>query len=187
MTHPKSKEVVALFHTEADLERALAALTDAGFGAGRINLLASCATVEAKLGHRYTKVAELEDRPDAPRDAYVPAGEESEYQNSLIGTLTYVAAAFGLILASSGGLAAMLVAGGAAGGTVASVGTALKWLVGHEHLRRHQEQLECGGLLLWVGVETAAEETAAADTLRQAGGDDVHVHVLGAADEGARA
>lgn len=183
MTTSRTKEVVALFHAESDLGCALAALTDADFDADRISLLASCEAVEAKLGARYCKVADLEDRPDAPRVAYVPAGEESEYQNALIGAFTYVAAAFGLILASSGGLASMLLAGTAAGGTVASAGEVLKWLVGRDHLRRHQEQLACGGLLLWVRVETNRERTTAIRLLRDAGGEDVHVHLVGDAKE----
>lgn len=178
MTCSPTEEVVALFHAEPDLERALAALAGAGFGSDRLSLLASCEAVEKKLGHRYCKVAELEDRPEAPRVAYVPAGEESGYQNALIGTFTYVAAAFGVILASSGGLVPMLLAATAAGGTVASVGEVLKWLVGHDHLVRHQEQLEHGGLLLWVRVEDDAEASKAMTILRREGGDDVHTHTL---------
>ena len=111
-------EVVALFQVEADFDRALSALTDAGFAADRISLLASCDAVESKLGSRYARVADLEDLSEAPRVAYVPTGETDQCQHTVVGALTFVAAAFGLMLASSGGLAAMIVAATAAGGTV---------------------------------------------------------------------
>ena len=171
-------EVVALFQAEAEFDRALAALTGAGIAAERISLLASCDTVEAKLGNRYARVADLEDHPEAPRVAYEPAGETDQCQHTVVGALTFVAAAFGLMLASSGGLAAMIVAATAAGGTVASVGEVLKWLVGQDHSRHHEEQLARGGLLLWVRADTAEEADRAKAVLEREGGEDVHCHSI---------
>lgn len=176
MNDREVREAVALFHDDASLGGALAELSRSGFGPERIALLASCDTVEAKLGHRFRKVADLEDDARAPRVAYVPAEDENRSENSLIGALTYVAASFGLILASSGGLVPMLLAATAAGGAVASVGEALKWLVGHEHARTYEDQLKCGGLLLWVRVENDAEAKAAVDILRRQAGSDIHLH-----------
>ena len=157
MNNTLHREAVALFHDEAALEDALAALRRDGFGPERISLLASCDAVEEKLGRRFRKIADLEDNASAPRVAYVPAGDAAASDNAAIGALTYVAASLGLILASSGGLVPMILAATAAGGTVASVGEALKWLVGHEHARVHEEQLKCGGLLLWVRLDAARE------------------------------
>ena len=172
------REAVALFHDEAALEGALAALGHAGFASERISLLASCEAVEAKLGHRFRKVAALEDAAAAPRVAYVPAEDKGQSQNSLIGALTFVAASFGLILASSGGLAPMILAATAAGGAVASVSEALKWVVGHEHARAYEEELKCGGLLLWVRVEDELDAKLALETLRKHGAADVHLHTI---------
>jgi hypothetical protein len=176
MNDTSHREAVALFRDEDSLDRALAALQRAGFGQERVSLLASCDAVEAKLGHRLRKVAELEDDGRAPRVAYVPAEDAAESRNTTIGALTYVAASLGLILASSGGLVPMILAATAAGGTVASVGEALKWLVGHEHARAHEEQLKCGGLLLWVRLEAAGEAKRVVAILRRHGGSDVHLH-----------
>lgn len=171
-------EVVALFQAEADFGHALSVLIEEGVAAERINLLASCDTVEKKLGSRYTRIADLADRADAPRVAYMPAGENDQCQHTVIGALTFVAAAFGLMLASSGGLAAMIVAATAAGGTVASVGEVLKWLVGQDHSRLHEEQLARGGLLLWVRADTAEEANSVKAVLEREGGEDVHCHSI---------
>ncbi len=171
------REAVAVFQDEASLQGAVAALRDAGFGPDKVALLASCETVEKKLGHRFRKVSELEDNLVAPRVAYLPVEEATE--NFLIGALTYVAASFGLILASSSGLAPMIVAATAAGGAVASVGEALKWLAGHEHGRAYEEQLKWGGLL-WVRVDNDRDASMAVELLRRHAGSDVHLHTLNA-------
>ncbi len=174
MPSETSREVVAIFHDETAMERALAALQDLGIGPDAIDMLASCETVESKLGHRFKNVSELEEAP-VPRVAYVPTAGEHEFQHTLIGALTYVATGFGLILASSTGLAEMLIAATAAGGAVATAGGALSWLVGHRHAHKLLEQLKCGGLLIWVRVANDSQAQAVVAALKAHGGDDVHV------------
>ena len=63
-------EAVAVFHDVSSLDAAVDDLRKAGFKRGDISLLASENAVEKKLGHRYERVEELEDAPDAPRVTY---------------------------------------------------------------------------------------------------------------------
>ncbi len=170
------REAVALFHDAAAFEKAIADLVAQGIPADRIAMLASCEAVEAKLGHRLCKTAELEDKSEAPRVAYVPAGEENQRGNWVIGALSYVAASLGLILASSAGLVPMILAGTAAGGAIASVGEVVKWLVGHERADRYEEQLKCGGIVLWVRLDNSREARSAIRVLRSHRAGDVHLH-----------
>lgn len=183
MTENKHQEVVAIFHDEAVMENALMTIEAAGIASDDVALLASCASVQKKLGHRFKSIAELEDEPDAPRVAFVPAGAEDQFQHTLIGALSYVATGFGLILASSGGLAPMLLTATAAGGAVASAGEALKWLVGHHQAQRYAEQLNCGGLLIWVRVKDAAQAQSVMVMLKDHGGVDVHLRGANKAGE----
>ena len=178
MKNLAKREAVAIFHNEGALRAALAALSGVGFGPARISLLASCETVEAKLGHRFRKIAELADNAGTPRVAYAPVEEAAGVDNAMIGGLAYVAASFGLILASSGGLVPMILAATAAGGAVATVGEVLRWLVGHEHARTYEEQIKCGGLLLWVRVDNEREAERAVEILHRHTGGDVHLHPL---------
>jgi hypothetical protein len=60
-------EVVGLFHSERTMEEALSALHSIGIKPIHIELLASCETIEAKLGHRLKSVSEFEDKPNIPR------------------------------------------------------------------------------------------------------------------------
>ena len=64
------REAVAVFHDVSDLDAAVQELRAAGFAKDDISLLASEEAVARKLGHRYERVEELEDDPEAPRVAY---------------------------------------------------------------------------------------------------------------------
>ena len=74
MKSPSSFEAVAVFHDVADLDQAVEELVAVGFARSDVSLLASEAAVEDKLGHRYERVQELEDDPDAPRVRYRTLG-----------------------------------------------------------------------------------------------------------------
>ena len=55
------REAVAYFDASTDLEEAIDELLSSGFDRAEISLLATERAVEDQLGHRYHKVAELED------------------------------------------------------------------------------------------------------------------------------
>lgn len=64
------REVVALFDDAKALEEAVFALETHGFDRAAFSLLADEAAVAGKLGHRYRRVAEMEDEPAAPRETF---------------------------------------------------------------------------------------------------------------------
>jgi hypothetical protein len=174
------REAVAVFTDEATLQAAIDDLTSAGFDRAEISLVAGAATVEAELGHRYRKVAELEDDPAVPRTFYVSEESIGDAEGALVGGLLYVGAvaAAGAIVATGGTLAAAITAAALAGGTGGLIGAALAKLVGDHHAHYLQEQLDRGGLLLWVRTRDTAHENRAIDILRRHSGHDVHVHDL---------
>ena len=89
--------------------------------------------------------------------------------------------AAGAIVASGGTLVAGLAAAtlaGAAGGLGGSI--LAKW-IGDHHARYLQDQMDCGGLLLWVNTRDAALEKRAVEILKQHSAGDIHVHALPAA------
>jgi hypothetical protein len=65
-----------------------------------------------------------------------------------------------------------------AAGSCALIGAVLGGIMPEHHTTRVREQLERGGLLLWVNVRNAHEEEAALDILRAQGAQDVYVHTL---------
>lgn len=172
------REAVTYFEAYQDLEAAIDELESSGFDRAEISLLAAEHTVDEKLGHRYRKVSELEDDPAVPRTFYVPNESISEAEGALISTPLYLAAvtAIGAIVASGGTLAAAIAGAVAAGGAGGLIGAALAKLVGDHHAHHLQQQLEHGGLLLWVRTWDAKDEERAVAILKKHSGRDVHVH-----------
>jgi len=175
------REAVGYFENTSALQDAIDDLMDSGFDRAELSLLASEATVEAKLGHTYRRVEDLEDDPSVARACYISPESITEAKTLLVGGPFYVAgmAALGMIVASGGTMAAAIIGASLAGGAGGLIGAALAKLVGAHHAHHVQQQLEHGGLLLWVRTRDAAHEQQAVGILRRHSGRDVHVHDLG--------
>lgn len=174
------REAVGVFATADTLQAAIDDLMSSGFDRAELSLLASEQAVEAKLGHRYRKVAEVEDDGTVPRRSYVSTESVGDAEGGLIGGLLYIGAvaAAGAIVASGGTLAAAISGAVLAGGAGGAVGSMLANLVGDAHAARIQEQIDHGGLLLWVRTRDAEHEARAIGILQRHSGYDVHVHAL---------
>jgi hypothetical protein len=118
-------------------------LLSSGFHRAELNLLASEAEVVSKLGHKYRKSSELQD---------VSTEAIGDAQGAVIGALFYVGAGLllGPVAAAGGTFVAMVGAAALGGGAGGLVGTWLAKLLGDQGAQRLQEQLDHGGLLLWV-------------------------------------
>ena len=121
---------------------------------------------------------ELEDEASVPRVAYIAPESIAEAEGALIGGLLYIGAGVAAVLASAGTLAAIITAGVIGGGAGALIGSVLAKLVGDHHARYLQEQLDHGGLLLWVTTSNEEHEKRATQILKKHSGLDVHVHSI---------
>lgn len=176
-TRKTVREAVAVLHDAASLENAVSELREEGFAAESISLLAGADTVAEKLGHAYSRVEELEDEPEAPRTEFVSSEamgrREDMVISSLIALPTLLAA--GVVVASAGAVAAALTGTAIAG---AAIGTALARWMDKRHAAWLQEQLEHGGILLWVRTDDEAEERKAITVLTRHSAHDVHIHEI---------
>ena len=170
-------EAVAVFHDVSDLDAAVEELRAAGFDKDDISLLATEEAVNRKLGHRYERVEELEDDPAAPRVAYRTRASLGESEDRLIGSLTYLPAvvAAGTVVASAGVVAAAVTGTAIAG---ALIGTVLSHWLDQSHAEHLQEQLDRGGLLLWVRTPDPETQQRALAILTRHSAHDVHIHRL---------
>ncbi len=180
MTDEKVREAVGVFHDESSLQSAADELLTAGFDRSQLSLLASNHAVEEKLGHAYERIFEIEDDPDVPSVAYRGSDSRTEAKSAVVGGLAYVGAlgTVGVIVASGGTVAAMLIGAAVAGGTSGLIGVMLARFIERHHANRIQEQLDHGGLLLWVRTVDAEHENRACTILRRHGAEDVHIHSL---------
>jgi hypothetical protein len=182
------REAVGVFGRPEELQDAIDELLSSGFDRAELSLLASEHAVEEKLGHRYQKVSSLADDPTIPRAAYVSSEAIGGAEGGLIGGLMYVgaAAAAGAIVASGGTLATAIAATALAGGAGGLIGSILAKWVGNHHARYLQDQMNHGGLLLWVRTWTAEDEKRAVGILRKHSASGAHVHALPATDYSAQ-
>jgi hypothetical protein len=184
MTTPENvsvtREAVGVFGDAAAMDAAIEELLASGFDHRDLSLLAAGSAVEEKLGHRYKKVEEVEDDPKAPRTYYASQETVDEVKTALVGGLVFLGAvgAIGAIVASGGTLAATVAGAAFGAGTWGLFGEVLAKLVGGEHAAYIQEQLEHGGLLLWVRCSEPDQESRATEILTKHSGRDVHVHRL---------
>jgi len=176
----KVREAVGVFNSAEALQDAIDELMSSGFDRAELSLLASEDTVEAKLGHIYRKVSDLEDDPRVPKAAYVSTESVGDAEGAVIGGLAYVGAGIlmGPVALAGGALAAIAAAAAAGAGVGGLIGSVLAKWIGNHHAHYLQEQLDHGGLLLWVRTWDAEDEKRAVDILAKHSGRDVHIHTL---------
>ena len=174
------REAVGVFDSPEKLQEAIDDLMSSGFDRAELSLLAADRTVDEKLGHKYRKIAELEDDPIVPTYCYVSTESIGDAQGGLIGGLMYVGAtaATGAVVATGGTLALVIAAAALAGGVGGLLGSLLAKFVGDHHAHYLQEQLDHGGLLLWVRTWNREDEKRATEILSRHAGYDVHIHTL---------
>ena len=92
----------------------------------------------------------------------------------------YVGAAVagGAIVVSGGTLLAALSAAAMTGGLGGFAGAILAKWVGDHQAQYLQDQIDRGGLLLWVRTQDVDDEKRAVEILRKHSGTEVHVHAL---------
>jgi hypothetical protein len=175
--HTTDTEAVALFHDVKSLQAAIDELLTSGFDQGCLSVLGNEKAIEDKLGHSYGSTKDLEDNPNVPRATWVP-DESIVAEAACIGTPAYLSAIIGslVVFASGGTLLGGVAIAAVAGGAGATVGTALAGIVGHEHAKHLNENLNRGGLLLWVRTRDVEAEKKALDVLRRHSGQDLHLH-----------
>jgi len=171
----EEQEAVAIFDDETSLNNAVDELMRIGIREEDLSLLA-----DAKSLPREGATA-LEDKDFVTHADYVSPDSRTEGMAALVGVPLYVAGA---------GVAAVVMTGGAtliptiaiiagSGLAAGAVGLILARVFGRHHARHIHEQIANGGLLLWVHVtDGESRDTRVLDTLRNAGGRDVHLHTV---------
>jgi hypothetical protein len=187
MGETPTREAVGLFHDEKTLQDAADELLINGFNHADLSLLAADRTIETRLGHKFERVADLEDDPSAAFQAFVDSDSRTEGKGVLVGGLFYVGAmaAAGAVVASGGAIAAIILGVAAGGGAGGLIGVLLARFLEKHHAQALQEHLDKGGLLLWVHTPDEAHERKALEILRRCGAEDAHVHSLPKPDYGA--
>jgi len=171
-------EAVGVFDTIESQQAAFYDLRSVGFHHSAISLLGSQEALEQKLGKAYWRASELEDDPHAPRAHFVSEEAMGELEGSIAGGFFFVGSyiAMAAMLTPASTLAASIAAIAIGGGPAAVIGTLLARRAGKHHKEYYTNQIEHGGILMWVRTPDKEKEDLAVKIMKGHSGRDVHVH-----------
>lgn len=170
-------ELVALFRSPSALEAAISALGSAGWDRAEMSLLAQKHLLEPEMPLPEDSETAADD-PDVDRGAIMSETDVRQGRNlaTALGGVVAAFAASGAVIMSGGtALAAMVGAAAAGGGAAAAVNALGQWA--GEHRAAHlDDQIQQGGILLWVMLRDPGQEKLARDILAKHGAVDIHAH-----------
>jgi hypothetical protein len=176
------REVVAVFDSREALENAIEDLQSNGFDRTQLSLLASRATVEEQLRHPLTDVREVADDPETPRSEPLERPDVGNVMGVAVGPPAAFAAlaTAGVIALAGGPLAGIAVGALAAGGGIGALGALLAKTFNDEVVADFEDQIERGGILLWVSLREPEQEAEAREILARHARGEVRAHELAA-------
>jgi hypothetical protein len=171
-------EAVGVFDSWATLQAAMYDLLIAGFSRFDISMLASEDAVREKLGRQFWTSRELEDDPAAPRTAFVSEEAIGELAGGIWGGFVFLGSAIAMtaLLTPAATVAASIAAAVIGGAPGAVVGGLIARRIGKHHEDYYLQQIERGGVLLWVRCATPEKERLAREIMSGHSGRDVHIH-----------
>ena len=171
-------EAVGVFDTFEDLQKAFYDLRSVGIHHSDISLLGDEKVLEEKLGKAYWRASELEDDPHAPRAHFVSEEAIGELEGAIAGGFFFVGSAIAMaaMLTPASTLAASIAAVAIGGSPAAVIGTLLARRVGQHHKDYYADQIEHGGILLWVRARDDERADMAVKIMKGHSGRDVHLH-----------
>ena len=168
-------EAVAIFGDEASLNAAVDALIQAGWEQDDMSLLGH----SDKVGKLQARAAELADKANVPRAAYVSPDSSVEGAVSAVAGPALLAGLGATAIVTSGGIALLPTLAITAGSATFAGGIGLLFAraFGRKHAKNVQDQILNGGLLLWVRAREPEKNDTLLAVLRENGGSHVHMHV----------
>jgi outer membrane lipoprotein SlyB len=156
-----TREVVGVFMTANDLQNAIRELEAIAFPRHSISIMGERSALEKTFGSKAVSPDIALNASNTPRQAPSRPEEQTIGAAGIIGGSAYIGA-MGLAL-SAGAVAfpaiiSAAVLGGISGGTV---GALLTKIMGDRYERHIREQIEEGGLLLWVQTPDKDREDSA--------------------------
>jgi hypothetical protein len=172
------KEVVGLFNNVDDLQNAIRELEGTAFSRGDISVMGKREDLQNVFGSKTVPPELAMDNADTPRQAPSRPEEQNIGRSAMIGVPAYIGAM--AMALSAGAVTFPAIIGAAALGATGggAIGAILAKLLGDRYSRHIEEQIERGGLLLWVRTPDKDREDTAQRIMIACGGYNVHVHEI---------
>lgn len=172
------KEIVGVFMSKDDLQNAIRELEGTAFPRQDISVMGTRGELERVFGAKVVPPEFAIDNPDTPRQAPSRPEERTIGAAGMIGGTAYVGAMAMALAAGAVTFPAIVsaaVIGGIGGGTLGAI---LTKLLGDRYNRHLEQQVEKGGLLLWVRTPDSEREDLANRILITNNAYGVHVHQM---------
>jgi hypothetical protein len=172
------REAVGLFDNIASLQDAVRELENTAFPRHDISVLGNRRNIEEKFGTASVHPVVVEGNAEAPRQSPVRPEEQGVGTGALVGGAAYVGAVAAAIAAGGVSIPATLAAVALGGGGGALAGGVVAKILGDHYKHEIEEQVEKGGLLLWVRTPDKQRESLACTIMQAHGARYVKVHTI---------
>lgn len=172
------KEAVGLFDNSDDLQNAIRTLEGSAFPRQDISVMGNRDDLEKVFGNTAVDPLFAMSSEYTPRQAPSRPEEQTIGSAAMIGGGAYVGAMAMALTAGAVAFPALIgaaVIGGLGGGTVGAI---LTKLLGDRYSHNLEEQIERGGLLLWVRTPDEQKQRLASTILRQHHAKHIHIQEM---------
>lgn len=177
MLQERVKEAVGVFKNLDDLNEAVNELEITAFPRHDISVLGGTHGLNREYGRASIDPRLAEDDPYAPRTVPIHPEEKAIGKGVVIGVGAYIGAIAGAFILGPQADYLLFIPTVATG---TFIGGALGWLVTEmlrfRFSREIEDQIDEGGLVLWVRTMGRSKERLAQDIMRKHGGTHIHTH-----------
>ncbi len=172
------REAVGMFNNVDALYDCIDDLQTHGFDRSDITLLDHPHLTEGLARNSPLDTHEAEDNPAAVRGAFIDPQSLGDAEGALIGLPLYVFTLVGAGIAASFGLSTTVIVtiAAVAGLTGALLGGGAALWLKRRHDSYYKDQVEHGGIPLWVHTKDPAHEKQAMESLKSCNAEDIHMH-----------
>jgi len=177
--HP-IREAVGLFNDIGAVHDCIEELQIQGFDRSDITMLSRPEVNGSKSTLPIVDTKQTEDSPTASRGPVVELDSASNAQGAILGAPIYIFTLCGAGISAAIGLSLplLLLISGIAGIIGSAVGVFAMRIILSRQNGYYRQQLDHGGIPLWIHTRDAAHEKQAIETLTQNRARDVHLHNL---------
>lgn len=172
------REAVGIFDDPEQLNAAVVELETTAFPRDAISVLGGSEALRKEFGTPFVRPEDAEDNPDAPRDAFLRPEEKVIGVSAVTAMAVYGALTLAVIISgpvpTATGVATILFISAIVGVLVFLIAQSLA----SRYTADRREQIQAGGMVLWVRTPAPEQEDIARTILGRHGAKDVHVHTI---------
>lgn len=152
-----NQEAYGIFDSHENLQKALQNLENAGIPRIFTSVLGSHEKLVSLYGTKTPPPEDVSEDPEAPHQAPVKQEEINTGASAVVGTATYLGAVSAAIATGALSLPVTIAVSAAAGLASGAAGVTLLKIFGDQYSESMAEQIEAGGIVLWIKISEADE------------------------------